>query len=55
MAYSQIKRYKIVAISSIIHGALLVPMHEEEEDAIVFDVLDTDMFVRVRRLSGTLV
>ncbi|TEB20718.1 hypothetical protein FA13DRAFT_1800703 [Coprinellus micaceus] len=46
---------KIVAISSIICGALLVPMHEEEEDAIVFDVLDTNMFVHVRRLSGTLV
>ena len=35
---------------SIIRGAVLVPAFDKEGEYLVMDVLDADMFVRVRKM-----
>ena len=43
---------EFVSVHSIIRGAVLVPAFREnsDEDMLVLDVLDTDMFVRIRKM-----
>ena len=41
---------EFVDARSIIRGVLLVPTFEKEGDYFVFDVLDADLFLRVREL-----
>lgn len=46
--------FQFIFVETIIRGALLVPTsldkkHQVDDECIVFDVLDDDMFVRVRR------
>ncbi|KAG2012091.1 ubiquitin and ribosomal protein S27a [Coprinopsis cinerea AmutBmut pab1-1] len=40
---------------SIIRGAVLIPVNEQETDYLVFDVADSDMFLRVRELLRMLI
>ena len=41
---------KFVDARSIIRGVLLVPTFEKEGDYFVFDVLDGDLFLRMKEL-----
>jgi len=41
---------EFVDARSIIRGVLLVPTFEQNNDYFVFDVLDDDLFIRVREL-----
>jgi hypothetical protein len=41
---------EFVDARSIIRGVLLVPTFEKEDDYFVFDVLDTDIFLRMKEL-----
>lgn len=35
---------------SIIRGAVIFPAYDEEKDSILFDILDTDMFLRSKEI-----
>jgi hypothetical protein len=35
---------------SIIRGAVIFPAYDEDEDSMVFDIVDTDMFLRCKEL-----
>ena len=41
---------EFVDARSIIRGVLLVPTFEKEDDYFVFDVLDADLFLRMKEL-----
>ena len=42
---------EFISIRSIIRGAVLVPAFDKKEDYLVMDVLDADMFVRIRKIQ----
>lgn len=42
---------EFVSIRTFIRGAVLVPDFSKEGDYFVFDLLDSDMFLRVRQLT----
>ena len=42
---------EIFAIASIIRGALLVKDYDTENDYLVMDIVDTDMFLRMKSLA----
>jgi len=35
---------------SIVRGAVIFPAYDDTKDSIVFDILDTDMFLRTRQM-----
>ena len=35
---------------SIIRGAVIFPAYDEEKDSVLFDILDTDMFLRSKEM-----
>jgi len=35
---------------SIVRGAVVFPAYDDEKDSILFDILDTDMFLRSRQM-----
>ena len=41
---------EFVDARSIIRGVVLVPTFEKDDDYFVFDVLDADLFLRVKEL-----
>ena len=41
---------EFIPIKSIIRGAVLVPDFDKEDDYIVMDVLDADMFLRAKKI-----
>ena len=45
-------RAEFVSLRSIIRGALLVPAFDKDEEYLVLDVVDADMFVRVRKMHN---
>ena len=42
---------EFISVKSIIRGAVLVPDFNKEDEYLVMDVLDPDMFLRVRRMQ----
>ena len=45
-------RAEFISVRSIIRGAVLVPAFDKDDDFLVMDVLDADMFVRVRKMQN---
>ena len=45
-------RSEFVSVRSIIRGAVLVPAFDKDGEYLVMDVLDADMFVRVRKMHN---
>ena len=43
---------KFFSVKSIIRGALLAPSFDDEDEYLVLDVLDGDMFLRVRDIHN---
>jgi hypothetical protein len=39
-----------ISIRSISRGAFIVPEHSKDSDFLVVDVVDTDMFLRIRAM-----
>ena len=39
-----------ISIRSISRGAFIVPEHSKDDDFLVVDVVDTDMFLRIRAM-----
>lgn len=46
------KRAAFISLDSIIRGALLVPDWEKEGDYLVHDLIDGDMFLRIKQMKG---
>ena len=40
-----IQKAEILFARSIIRGAVIFPVYDEEKDSVLFDILDTDMFL----------
>ena len=45
-------RAEFISLRSIVRGALLVPAFDKDEEYLVLDVVDADMFVRVRKMHN---
>lgn len=45
-------KVEFIFARSIIRGAVLVPAYDDEKDSIVFDVLDTDMYLRAKEIRS---
>lgn len=43
---------EFVSVRTIIRGAVLVPDFDKEDEYLVMDVLDADMFLRVRKMHN---
>jgi hypothetical protein len=45
-----VQRAEFFFARSIIRGAVIFPAYDDEKDSILFDILDTDMFLRSKEL-----
>ena len=45
-----INKAEIFFARSIVRGAVIFPAYDDNKDSIVFDVVDTDMFLRTRQM-----
>ena len=43
---------EFISVHSIIRGAVLVPAFDKEGDFLVMDILDADMFVRIKKMHN---
>ena len=45
-----VKKAEFFFARSIIRGAVIFPAYDEEKDSVLFDILDTDMFLRSKEI-----
>ena len=48
------KPWEFIPITSIIRGALIMSDHDKPNDAFVLDIVDTDMYFRLRNIFPNL-
>lgn len=49
-----VKNTEFFFARSIVRGAVIFPAYDEEKDSVLFDILDTDMFLRSKEIYGSL-